>query len=114
MSDSVAMFAGLDAGRMVQRIGLTGGCATEARTEAVGAPYVRCHAGRPRGSVFDRPAAGFVCHQRSIALYSGIVRVASDGTAEVRFDIPEFAGTVRVMAVAWSKDNVGRASGDVS
>ena len=29
------------------------------------------------------------------------------------FDIPDFAGTVRVMAVAWSKDKVGRASGDV-
>ena len=29
------------------------------------------------------------------------------------FDIPAFAGTVRVMAVAWSKDKVGKASGDV-
>ena len=38
----------------------------------------------------------------------------SDGTAEVQFDIPAFAGTVRVMAVAWSKDKVGHASGDVT
>ena len=29
------------------------------------------------------------------------------------FDIPAFAGTVRVMAVAWSKDKVGKAAGDV-
>ena len=29
------------------------------------------------------------------------------------FDIPAFAGTVRVMAVAWSKDKVGQAVGDV-
>ena len=36
-----------------------------------------------------------------------------DGTAQVQFDIPAFAGTVRVMAVAWSKDKVGKASGDV-
>ena len=36
-----------------------------------------------------------------------------DGTAQVSFDIPAFAGTVRVMAVAWSKDKVGKASGDV-
>ena len=36
------------------------------------------------------------------------------GQAEVAFDIPAFAGTVRVMAVAWSKDKVGRASGDVT
>ena len=31
----------------------------------------------------------------------------------MRFDIPDFAGTVRVMAVAWSKDKVGKATGDV-
>ncbi len=31
----------------------------------------------------------------------------------MKFDIPAFAGTVRVMAVAWSKDKVGKAAGDV-
>jgi len=51
--------------------------------------------------------------QPPLALYSGIVQVAPDGSAEVLFDIPAFAGTVRVMAVAWSKDKVGRAVGDV-
>ena len=30
------------------------------------------------------------------------------------FDIPDFAGTARAMAVAWSKDKVGRAVGDVT
>jgi uncharacterized protein YfaS (alpha-2-macroglobulin family) len=49
-----------------------------------------------------------------VALYSGIVTVKPDGTAEINFDIPAFAGTVRVMAVAWSKDKVGRANGDVT
>jgi uncharacterized protein YfaS (alpha-2-macroglobulin family) len=49
-----------------------------------------------------------------LALYSGLVTVKPDGTAEVVFDIPAFAGSVRVMAVAWSKDKVGRASGDVT
>ena len=52
--------------------------------------------------------------QPPLALYSGIVVVKSDGTAEVQFDIPAFAGTVRVMAIAWSKDKVGKASGDVT
>ena len=52
--------------------------------------------------------------QAPLALYSGIVTVKPDGTAEVSFDIPAFAGTVRVMAVAWSKDKVGRAVGDVT
>ena len=51
--------------------------------------------------------------QAPLALYSGIVRVGADGSAEVSFDIPAFAGTVRVMAVAWSKDKVGHAAGDV-
>jgi alpha-2-macroglobulin len=52
--------------------------------------------------------------QKPLALYSGIVTVGADGTAEVVFDIPDFAGTARVMAVAWSKDKVGRAAGDVT
>ena len=51
--------------------------------------------------------------QPPLAFYSGIVTVGPDGTAEVSFDIPGFTGTVRVMAVAWSKDKVGHASGDV-
>ncbi|HCL62301.1 MAG TPA: hypothetical protein DIC31_07465, partial [Rhizobiales bacterium] len=45
--------------------------------------------------------------QPPLALYSGIVAVGPDGTAEVNFDIPGFVGTVRVMAVAWSNDKVG-------
>jgi uncharacterized protein YfaS (alpha-2-macroglobulin family) len=52
--------------------------------------------------------------QPPVALYSGIVTVNRDGTAEVAFEIPEFNGTVRVMAVAWSRDKVGRAMGDVT
>jgi alpha-2-macroglobulin len=52
--------------------------------------------------------------QKPVALFSGLVSVGRDGTAQVDFDLPEFAGTVRVMAVAWSKDKVGRAAGDVT
>jgi uncharacterized protein YfaS (alpha-2-macroglobulin family) len=49
-----------------------------------------------------------------VALYSGLVKVGKDGTAEVSFDVPDFAGTVRVMAVAWSKSSVGHATADVT
>ncbi len=52
--------------------------------------------------------------QKPLALYSGVVTVKADGTADIVFDIPDFAGTARVMAVAWSKDKVGRATGDVT
>jgi uncharacterized protein YfaS (alpha-2-macroglobulin family) len=51
--------------------------------------------------------------QAPLAFYSGIVNAGPDGTAQVSFDIPAFSGTVRVMAVAWSKDKTGHASGDV-
>ena len=51
--------------------------------------------------------------QKPLALYSGIVQVKPDGTAEVSFEIPAFAGTARVMGMAWSRGRVGKAVGDV-
>src|SRR5204863_951932 len=47
------------------------------------------------------------------ALFSGIVKVGADGTAQVEFQLPDFNGTVRLSAVAWSGDRVGSASKDV-
>ncbi|MBR1121088.1 alpha-2-macroglobulin family protein [Bradyrhizobium lablabi] len=52
--------------------------------------------------------------QKPLALYSGIVTVGADGSAEISFDIPEFAGTARVMAVAWTSTKLGRATVDVT
>src|SRR3954465_2505147 len=52
--------------------------------------------------------------QKPLALYSGIVTVDADGTAEISFDIQEFAGTARVMAVAWNATKLGRATIDVT
>ncbi len=51
--------------------------------------------------------------QAPLALFSGIVEVAADGTAEVPFDIPAFNGTIRIMAVAWTPTKVGHAAVDV-
>ena len=48
-----------------------------------------------------------------VSLFSGIVQVKEDGTASVDFELPDFNGTVRMMAVAWSKDKVGHGSGDL-
>jgi uncharacterized protein YfaS (alpha-2-macroglobulin family) len=48
-----------------------------------------------------------------VAFHSGIVRVDVDGRATVSFDMPDFNGTVRVMAQAWSADGVGHAVEDV-
>src|SRR5206468_11432364 len=52
--------------------------------------------------------------QKPLALYSGIVTVGADGSAEISFDIPEFAGTAPVMAVAWTATRLGRATTAVS
>ena len=47
---------------------------------------------------------------RTVALWSGMVDVGRDGRAEVDFEIPDFNGELRLMAVAWSANGVG--SGD--
>jgi uncharacterized protein YfaS (alpha-2-macroglobulin family) len=48
-----------------------------------------------------------------VALHSGIVEVDADGKATITFDMPDFSGTVRVMAMAWTETAVGHASADV-
>jgi len=48
-----------------------------------------------------------------VALYSGILKVGADGTAEANFDIPDFNGALRVMAVAWTKTKLGHAEKDL-
>ncbi len=51
---------------------------------------------------------------RVVALYSGIVRLDGDGAAKLRFDIPDFQGQLRLMAVAFAADKLGSASGAVT
>ncbi|SLN30995.1 hypothetical protein ROA7450_01365 [Roseovarius albus] len=51
--------------------------------------------------------------EKLVAFFSGPVTVGSDGSAKISFDIPDFNGTVRLMAVAWSNKAVGQASRDV-
>src|SRR5690606_33516975 len=59
-------------------------------------------------------AQGSAPTEQLLAFFSGPVRVGEDGKAEITFDIPEFNGTARVMAVAWSKRGVGQATTDVT
>ncbi len=51
--------------------------------------------------------------QPPLALFSGVVKLDDQGKAMVTFDLPSFNGTVRLAAVAWSKDKVGSAQADV-
>ncbi|MDJ0628540.1 MAG: alpha-2-macroglobulin family protein [Rhodobacter sp.] len=48
-----------------------------------------------------------------VAYFSGPVEVGADGYARTEFDLPSFNGTVRLMAVAWSKTAVGEAEAEV-
>jgi len=45
---------------------------------------------------------------RSVALFSGVVRLTG-GVATVPLDVPDFNGSLRLMAVAWSSDKLGNA-----
>lgn len=50
---------------------------------------------------------------RVVSLFSGIVTFDDTGTATVALDVPDFAGRLRVMAVAWSSDRLGHAEANV-
>jgi uncharacterized protein YfaS (alpha-2-macroglobulin family) len=52
--------------------------------------------------------------QEPLALFSGVVKVDDQGNASVSFDLPAFNGSVRLTAVAWSRDKVGSAQTDVT
>ncbi|MEP2532967.1 alpha-2-macroglobulin family protein [Shimia sp.] len=61
------------------------------------------------GSQFDSPPPT----EELVAYFEGPVQIGVDGTAQVSFDLPEFNGTVRLMAIAWSPTAVGQADQDV-
>ncbi|MDX3975827.1 MAG: alpha-2-macroglobulin family protein [Shinella sp.] len=51
--------------------------------------------------------------EKLVAFFSGPVKLDGEGKAKVSFDIPQFNGTARLMAVAWTKTGVGSATKDV-
>ncbi|MEP3439150.1 MAG: alpha-2-macroglobulin family protein [Hoeflea sp.] len=51
--------------------------------------------------------------EKLVAFFEGPVQVDADGKASVTFDMPQFNGTVRVNAVAWSSRGLGHATSDV-
>jgi uncharacterized protein YfaS (alpha-2-macroglobulin family) len=71
-------------------------------------------AGRLRtGGDGGQQSTGSPPTEKLVAFFSGIVEVGADGRASVSFDIPQFNGTARIMAVAWSGTAVGKAQSDV-
>jgi len=51
--------------------------------------------------------------QEPLARFSGVVKVGADGKTTIPFELPAFNGSIRVMAVAWSKERLGHATADV-
>ena len=51
--------------------------------------------------------------EETVSLFSGIVKTDAEGKAQITFEMPDFNGTIRVMAVAWSGNRLGHASEDV-
>ena len=68
---------------------------------------------RPGGGSPGLGMEGAPPTQAPVSLFSGIVTADETGKATVDFDIPEFNGTLRVMAVAWTDDSVGHGVKDV-
>ena len=50
-----------------------------------------------------------VVPQKTVALFSGIVKLGAVGVANIVVDVPDFNGSLRLMAVAWSADKLGHA-----
>ncbi|NKQ40236.1 MAG: YARHG domain-containing protein, partial [Sulfurovum sp.] len=51
--------------------------------------------------------------RKIVALMSKVIKLDAKGTATVEFDIPDFQGALQLMAVAWSRNAVGSATGNV-
>ncbi len=48
-----------------------------------------------------------------VTFFKGPMTVGADGKLQTTLDLPAFNGTLRVMAIVWSKTGVGQASADV-
>ncbi len=51
--------------------------------------------------------------EKHLAFYSGIHRVDAQGEVKIRWALPDFNGTIRLMAMAWSAQGVGHGVQDV-
>lgn len=48
-----------------------------------------------------------VVPQKTVALFSGLVKVGAGGVANIPIDVPDFNGSLRLMAVAWTPNKLG-------
>ena len=79
----------------------------DARSGAVG--QVRSGGG---ADMEEGASAGPLPAEELVSLYSGLLEL-TDGVTDVTFELPPFAGSLRVMAIVWSAGAVGQASAEV-
>lgn len=68
---------------------------------------------RTGGDGGNMGAQGSPPTEKLLALFSGIAELDSDGKTIIDFKLPQFNGTARIMAVAWTKSAVGHTQKDV-
>lgn len=51
---------------------------------------------------------------KTVSLFSGVIETGEGGRATVPFEVPDFNGRLRLMAVAWSNSAVGSAEMDMT
>ena len=69
---------------------------------------------RSGGDGMDRPAPQPGLAQEPLVRYSGIVKTDQDGSAVIQFEMSEFNGSGRIMAVAWTESRVGSAEKELT
>jgi uncharacterized protein YfaS (alpha-2-macroglobulin family) len=70
--------------------------------------------GGPDAEAGGPGGAGRVQPVHPVALFSGVVPVGADGKVTIPFQIPQYRGQVRVMAITESATRIGRAEADVT
>lgn len=61
----------------------------------------------------DEMGEGAIMPVKPVALWSGVVEVPKSGKATVKFEVPQYRGALRVMAVTAGPRRVGRAEAEV-
>jgi alpha-2-macroglobulin len=69
---------------------------------------------RSGGDAIGMTAHGSPPTEKLLSLFSGIVRLDESGVAAISFKTPQFSGTARIMAVAWSSHSLGGSSKDIT
>lgn len=56
---------------------------------------------------FERQSSNLLETTQTVALFSGLITVPSDGKVEIPLNLPDFNGELRLMAVAYSQNMIG-------